>query len=267
MGVKSDVVGLPFKLNPRVDFEIARFEKLVERSPRFVWERSALCPCANNNTQTQQADVTCVLCGGAGFFWFGPNGYVVDEDVVGALTQTQKSVQARNDGAIIRGFMASAQMMQTGYDRLGGWFWGQMRITVRPENKLGYYDRLINLDESIVFTETLEVDGAATTQLRYPAIDVYELRTLTSRFICGVHYDVVDGDISWLGGQEPDADTRIAVHYLCHPAWIVINFPHVERASTTRSKTRTAAGQPSPPPVPQSLPIHADVKLEFEREG
>ena len=266
MAAADATVGLPFKLNPRVDFDLREFEKLIERSPRFVWERSALCPCADNNTQTQQPLPTCSLCDGIGFFWFGPNGYVVDEDVVGELTVTQKTAQARVGGAIIRGFMASAQMMQNRYDTLGVWFWGQMRITVRPENRIGYYDRLINLDERIVYTQIVTTDGTGVTALRYPAIDVTEVRSLTTRYVCGAQYDVINGNLVWLGGQEPTA-TRLSVHYTCHPAWIVTNFPHVDRASTTRPRLRRTTSNPAPPPTPQQLPIQADVKLEFEREG
>lgn len=258
-------IGLDVALSPRVDFRQSEFEKLVERSPRFVWERSLVCPCEYSDDQTQQNDPNCTLCRGGGFIWFGPNGYAVDEGLVGELTGTQRAVQARVNGAIIRGFMASAQMIRSGYDKLGTWFWGQMRVTVRAENHIGWYDRLINLDETIVFTERVVADGTALLNLRYPAIVVAELRSLTVRYSRGTHFDLdSSGRVAWLGGQEPDASTILAAHYECHPAWRVVSHPHVARASTTRPPLRR--GIVSPPSTPQQLPLQADVRLEFEPE-
>lgn len=258
------VIGVSGKPGPRVDFNLKRFNELVERSPRFVWERAMFCPCASINDQTQQPDPNCAKCKGLGWFWFGPAGYVVPP-AAGTLTPTQQAVVDRNGGAVIRAYMAQATYRQAGYDTLGTWAFGQMHVTVRPENKLGYYDRLLNLDSEIVYSQRVLAGGSSTLQLRYPAITVTSVQSSSSQYLEGVDFEVVKGDIVWLAGRAPISGTQLAAHYTCHPAWIVTNYPHVIRASTNDRKPKKPVI--SPAGNPQSLPIRARVELEFEREG
>ena len=250
----------------RVDFDLREFKNLIERSPRFVWERSSVCPCTPVNVQTQQPSPNCTRCDGTGFFYFGPPGYVPDTSAagIGPLDPVQQAVQSRNGGAIIRAFMASAQYRQTAYDRLGTWVWGEMHVTVRPENVIGYYDRLTNLDSEVVYNQIATASaGGARISLRYPAIEVSHIEAANgTSYICGTDFQVVAGDIQWLLGSTPTPGTRLSVHYLCHPAFLITDFPHVIRATTVRRKQipQSAAGNP------QQLPLRGRVRLEFARE-
>ena len=258
------VIGVSGKFGTRVDFNLKRFVDLVERSPRFVWERAMFCPCASINDQTEQPDPNCTKCKGVGWFWFGPAGYV-PPPAAGTLDATQMAVVNRNGGAVIRAFMAEATYRQAGYDTLGTWAFGQMHVTVRPENKLGYYDRLINLDSEVVFSQRVLSTGEGTLSLRYPAIVVTSVQSSAADYLEGRDFEVTDGDVVWLAGRAPDIDMQLAAHYTCHPAWMVTSYPHVIRATSNdrhpKKPVLTPAGNP------QNLPIRARVQLEFEREG
>ena len=265
------VIGLNEKNKPRVDFDLSTFEKAIERSPRFVWERMGLCPCDDANAQTEQPDPNCEQCKGTGFYWYGPPGYVVDEKKTGTLDDVQKAVQAKHGGAIIRAFMARAgrasamrpQLKADAYDTLGDWMWGRLRVTVRPENHLGYYDRMTNLDSEIVYTQLIKMPTTGDTlTLRYPAIDVDSLTTAATRYVQGQDFYLADGNVVFYSGVAPAATTRFSVGYRCHPAWLVLTYPHAVRAtSVMRKQPRpllTPAGNP------QNLPIQGEVELEFE---
>jgi|TARA_X000001388_G_scaffold20926_1_gene13849 hypothetical protein len=257
-------IGVTGKAVGRVDFNLKRFVDMIERSPRFVWERAMFCPCPSVNDQTQQPDPNCTKCKGVGWLWFGPAGYVVPPEA-GTLTPVQKAVVDRNGGAVICAFMAEATYRQAGYDTLGTWAFGQMHVTVRPENKLGYYDRLINLDSEIVFSQRVLSGGEGKLSLRYPAINVANVQSSTATYLEGRDFEVVGGDIIWLSGRAPASGTQLAAHYTCHPAWIVTSYPHVIRATTNDRKPKKPVV--SPEGNPQNLPIRARVQLEFEREG
>ena len=264
MSSDGAVIGPDGKGGVRVDFNLRRFNDLIERSPRFVWERAMFCPCPSINDQTQQPDPNCTKCNGVGWFWFGPNGYTPPPEA-GTLDKVQMAVVNRNGGAVIRAYMAEATYRQAGYDRLGTWAFGQMHVTVRPENKLGYYDRLLNLDSEVVFSQRILSGGPGRLQLRYPAINVTSVQSSTTRYEEGRDFTMDGGDIVWMVGRAPEINTQLAAHYTCHPAFIVMSYPHVIRASV--NDTRPKRPVLTPAGNPQNLPIRARVQLEFEREG
>lgn len=267
----TDVIGLKEKVRPRVDFDLSLFEKAIERSPRFVWDHMALCPCSDSNSQTQQPDPNCDECHGTGFYWYGPSGYVVDETKTGSLTQAQLAVQQKHGGSIIRGFMTQArdsvtspQLKGNAYDTLGGWQWGRLRVTVRPENHLGYYDRLTNLDSEIVYTQLADMPSSGNTlTLRYPAIGVDLIKSVSTRYVVDQDFTVTAGNIVFRAGVAPDGGTRLSVNYRCHPTWLITTYPHAVRATSVIRKQKRPLITPGVG-NPQNLPIQAEVELEFE---
>jgi hypothetical protein len=237
--------------------------KLVELTGvRVAWTRASVCPCSPVNDQTQQPDPLCTLCQGGGAFYFGPKDYAAGENV-GVLTNIQKVILVRDGAAVIRGLMQKVTQAQDFYDRLGNWVRGTQMLTVRPENKIGYYDRLVCLDQEINYSEIIVqgADPTAALKLRYLATAVNIIRSETTRYEQGSDFDVVDGKVVWISvSGAPAANTRLSVHYLTHPTYLVIDHPHVMRGTQKRRKSAPLA---TPFGNPVALPIQAAIRLEF----
>ncbi|MGI4850692.1 MAG: hypothetical protein ACRYGR_01960, partial [Janthinobacterium lividum] len=57
----------------RSDFRVDQFSiNINAHGYRLAWTRASICPCMPINAQTEQADPSCSLCQGNGFFYFGP---------------------------------------------------------------------------------------------------------------------------------------------------------------------------------------------------
>jgi len=261
----AGVTGLPTGTKEggrRVDFRTDEFTVILElKGYRLAWSRAALCPCAGVNEQTEQPDPNCQLCKGHGFFYYKPAGAVVDERRVGALDALQQRIAA--DAAVIRGIMTGLAAKEIPHDTVLSRMEGTSSVTTRWENKLGYWDRLVNLDSLIVYSQLL-VAGPAPLTTRYPVAKMEMLRTLDRPLIDGTgglvtdpDYQIVAGDIVWFPGQAPDAGTKLAAHYLCHPAWRVIEHPHATRTTSVKFKTTSPVGDP------KELPNQAVVRYEF----
>lgn len=248
----APVIGMP-PGEAVVDFRESAFTAQVERSPRFVWERRGVCPCSFANEYHKHSNPVCPLCRGLGEYWYGPEDYEVPAEYV--LDSVQQSVQRRNGGAVIRGFMSSAASQFRDTFQIGPWLWARKLVTVRGENKLGHRDRLILIDDTVSYSEIVPSNGAVLGT-RYRVVDLIELRTIAGRVPAG-DYEVRDGDITFR--VTPEDGTYYAVTYLTYPSWIVEMFPHVVRTSTQNGYL---AGR-----VAQQFGVQALVALEFEVEG
>lgn len=256
----AGTIGVPPGKRFRVDFREDTFNAAIEqKGSRLVWSRGALCPCNSLSMQTKQADPNCELCDGHGWYFFGPKDYVPPVEA-GELDDLQKVLVAKDGGAVIRGFLTSVGQQEDPVTQLGTWMWGSATVTVRPENRLGYYDRLVHLDSVISHTELVEagVDGAIKTRFLITGVNL--LRTTAVRMTEGTDFLLEKGVIKWISGHAPAKDTQLSIHYLCHPQWLVIEQPKWIREETnlTRSSKRT-----SPAGTPVALPIQALIRLEF----
>lgn len=259
------ITGLPPGLQPdffpNIDPErlIASIET---QGARFAWSRAAECPCLTNNEQTRQPDPNCPNCHGASVFYFGPTNYWPSTDV-GELTPLQKNIITTRNAPVIRGFISSVTRKEDFYDVFGHWFWGTVKITVRPENRLGFFDKLIGLDSEIVFSERVEVPAGSTIlKTRYPVIQLNHAQTLTTVLREGVAFRNNLGTLTWLAGYVPNEPITVAVHYTTYPMWQVIDYPHAYREAAVRVPNRT-----TPLGTPRSLPIQAKMKLDFIPDG
>ena len=239
---------------------------LEANSARLAWSRASICPCAGFNTQTKQPDPTCSRCQGGGVFYFGPRNYVVPAEA-GELTPLQLAILARDGAAVIHGVISKASQTQNFYDVLGNWVRGSMIVTVRQENKLGYYDRLVNLDSEVVYSQIVTVTAPATADiaLRYLAVSVNNIQadddSGAARYEQGDDFTTVNGLIRWAPGRAPVAGTRLSVHYVIHPTWLVDDHPYVIRETQRRRDGRLPRLTPSGNPT--ALPLQAAVRLEF----
>jgi hypothetical protein len=259
------ITGLPLGLSadffPNIDPErlIASIET---QGARFAWTRALECPCLSNNTQTRQADPNCPVCRGSSALFFGPTNYQLPA-AVGDLTPIQQNLLNTTGAAVIRGIVSSVSKKEDYYDVFGHWYWGTVSITVRPENKLGFFDKLVALDSEIIYYERIEAPaGVVNIRTRYPVVELNHAQTLTSTLRLGAEVDVNLGQLSWRTGAVPTTSTVLSVHYTTYPVWRVIDYPHVYRESATRQGRRS-----TPMGTPRQLPIQAKMKLDFVPDG
>ncbi len=240
----------------RVDIRPDEFTLAIEtKGYRVAWKRSAWCPCRSANTQSDQPDPTCSLCGGTGFIFFAPAAAVVNPDKLGALNDLQASLLV--DAGGISAIMSSFSLTDIPYDKVRRHLEGSANISVRAENVLGYYDQIVNLDALTAYFELLEADGTSTTTFKYPTAGVNLLRSEITVFVEGTHFNLVVGVVNWTGGNAPSKGTTLSAHYLCHPTWRVVTNPHSLRNTIVKFKTTDPVGTPTP------LPVQALVKLEW----
>ena len=243
------------KVNSIAELEHDEVTKLIElMGTRLVWSRMAFCPCAEVNDETQQPDPNCTKCRGRRAFHFGPRDYAAP-DQVGTLTTLQRAIQADDGGAIIRGLVQRSQNVQDANDKLGNWVRGEMYVSVRWENLIGYYDRLTAIDATIAYSEVITLTGTVTVPLRYRAVQVNVIESVDRRYDMDVDYEVTaDGKVRWI--IDPPSG-RVSVHYVMHPTFLVAEHPHVLRATPRRKKKPGLYGEPQP------QPIQAMIQLEF----
>jgi len=256
----AGTLGLPagVKDKPRVDFTPNDFVRLIEaKGYRVAWQRASPCPCVPINTQTDQVNPNCTLCRGQGWILFKPAAAVTDTRTIGQLTPLQ--AQLASNAAVVRAIMTGLTATKYPYQDIGPRLEGQLNVTMRAENKLAYYDRIVNLDSVAVYAELTETDNTGVLPLRYPATAVNLLRSESKVYVEGTDYTVVAGAVTWATGAVVSG-VRVVCHYLTHPSWRIIEHPHNVRLTQVKAKTAsplTPAGDPS------DLPVQAIAKLEF----
>ena len=255
----AGIVGIPAgekEAGKRVDFKPAAFEVAIEtKGIRLAWHRAAICPCSTSNDQTEQSDPNCSLCGGDGYLEFQPVGAITDTKIIGDLDATQTAIVG-STGAVIRGVVSGITSKFTPYDQVLARIEGMAMLTVRPENKLGYYDKICALDGTVAYCQLVDAGSGSTLSLRYPIRDINLLRSEDTVYVVTTDFTIVAGDISWVVGQAPTAGTQLVCHYLTHPCWRVVDDPHAARI--TPVKFKTDANDPSP------LPVSAVLKYDWK---
>ena len=221
VNVPAPEIGLPEGIKERrVDFADKKFDVLIEtKAPRIAWSRTMACPCIGINDQTQQPDPNCDLCKNTpGFLFFRPTDYASDPTLEGDLTDVQQYIvdRAESESVIIKGVIQSNQKRDEQFNTIGHWVDGSSLITVREENRLGYYDRIVFLDSLIAYSQIAFTDGMDITKLRFPAVQVNFLRDKTTIYKEGTDFECTSqGEIRFTGATPADK-TKLAVHYL-HP--------------------------------------------------
>ena len=243
----------------RVDFRPDQFDLAIEtKGYLLAWERAALCPCSPVATQSEQPDPNCELCEGSGWLYFGAASAQDLDDY--ELDEIQQQILDTSNAMVIRGIVTSAQMQPDPVDMITKRIPGMMNCTVRKSNKLGYYDKLTALDAEIVYSEILEADGTEYLEARYLVTGVNHLRSETTVYKADVHFEIYKGKVKWFTSSIPASGTRLSLHYLCHPTWLVVEHPHAARVTSQLYKTPEPK---SPTGDPRKLPVQALVRYEF----
>lgn len=246
----------------RVDFRPdVSFDAMVEwHGVRFAWSRMTVCPCRGLNNQTDQVNPECPQCNALGWRPVPTTGYRQDPAKVGPMTPLQQLLIDRNRGMVIRGITTSMGEQPNMFSVLGNWALGSVLVTVRADNKLGYYDRLIYLDDLMPFSQLLTQGTSPTLKLRYPAECLNSLVSETQEF-GEQDVQLVCGDVVWRAGRQPPDGTVLSCNYLCHPVFTVIEFPHLIRTIPVRAlKLKRPATSPAGGHM--FLPLQVVARLE-----
>lgn len=244
----------------RVDFDPEAFEYQIEtKGHRLAWSRALRCPCKPINVQSEQPDPNCTECRGEGWTYFGPT---TTQDLrTEKFSEVQKALIRVCDSFVIRGLLLGIGKSDTPWDRIGSWRSGNASLTVRPGNRLGFMDRVVNLDAQLVFTEVVPMPATGRIlPLRYLITGALQmLRSTTERFRQGSDFVIKSGRVEFFAGKVPAAGTRIAAHYVTFPTWIVQDIPNAVRMTNLK----TGTPQVSPAGSIAQMPLRAAVRLEF----
>ena len=259
----------PLKLLPRVDMDPEEFRKLVfTHGMRWTWEQSAPCPCVRvlevegSIGETGEPRVECDRCHGTGLIYHSP--------------------------LEIRALGLSARADPGRFAIYGEYAKGMISISLLPEHLPSHLDRFIALDLIVVYRDHVVRKG--TTEELIAPIVRRDIQTLGDPvdptiqrpetvgvlycskadsdgiaygdpLVEGVDFVVTDeGKLSWsLGdanGTAPDVGEKYALAWYGHPSYLVLNHPHLVRATFTGTQT----GQEY-----RDLPVQADCGLEFNQ--
>jgi len=250
----------------RVDFRVSEFDKaIVTKGYQLAWSRAGVCPC-RNNPQTDQPDINCDLCKGQGRFFFLPEVGLenYDTDGHGNLIELTED----KTGLIIMGIMTSAVQDPQIFEKFGEWVFGTMKLTVQPENKLGFRDRIIAISSTMPWSQLITCDGQQEINitggykregLRYPVVDVILLRSVDTIYRLNIDFECTpEGKLRWLT-TPPDADTMLSLTYTIHPVWQIVEHPHSVRDTQVSAKKQAASKRDQF----TRLPVQALCTLDF----
>jgi hypothetical protein len=246
----------------RVDFRTDKFSTAIEaHGYRLAWTRASVCPCMPLNTQTQQANPGCELCQGAGYFYFGPT-QKQDQSKIGELNEVQAATIDETNAFVLRGIMTSLSRSVAAFDKLGTWVDGRSAVTVNPDNRLGYLDRLVSLDGFAVYTEKLIAQDPLLPLGTHYRINggVNLLCSASRRYQPNGDFTIKSGRIVWLDpDRAPAVGTQLSCHYVYNVTWLVTSQPHVVRSSNVAYKTNK-------PQTPEGnlfeMALQAEVQME-----
>ena len=142
----------PAAINPRVGWDVNRFETLIQtQGYDALIDRALRCPCCDK--ATGQAMSTCKNCGGRGWFF-------VDRTETRLLAQHMDSKKRYDEWSQVNRGTAS--------------------ITTRGIDKLGFMDRIILTQLEEWFSETLHPVLFDSQLIAYP---IYEPLEITNMFL------------------------------------------------------------------------------------
>lgn len=245
----------------RVDFKPTKFDLLIEsHGYRLAWTRAAECPCAPVSDSAEgQVNPNCTRCNGTGVYYFGHPG-TRDTEEIGTLDNVQQAVVDNSNALVIRGVITGVQRQFTPAEPIGHWARGSMYVTVRGANMLGWYDRITALDMNIAYSETVLADGTDYLSTRYLVTGINSVVSETTDYVADQHYEIDTGRLKWINSSAPATNTRLSIHYQCHPTFLVVEHPHVARITNKKNKTLNVI---TPRGDPTQLPIQALLQYEF----
>lgn len=261
----AKLVDLGKDLGTRIDFEDDFDLVIRQKGYKALWSRGVFCPC-RLNTQTEQPDPSCTVCGGDGWF------YVLPAETPRPLRYDQESPtfkdvdDARATHVVVTSITKDPQI----FERFGEWLFGAAMVTAYSFHPIQFRDRLVLVDETMSWQQVIELPaskvipvgrGDPRTNLRYPAVSLlhaYEVSGTPATAVDRAEAATVndDGSITF-AGSTPAVGTRLALVYRYNPVLILVDHIHGVRGSPKRSKTTSKLGAQLP------MPLQSAAKLDF----
>lgn len=188
------------------------FDQLLQnRGIRFIHRLAAPCPNINNVADNGH-NPNCTVCDGNGIFYYR------EKEIYGVF---------------------QSNSLQKNFEMQGIWEIGTAVVTLPTEYPDGtqaefnMYDQLVIPDFKVRLWELKEYEPRPDgQQLRYPIESVDYMASSTTagvltEYVEGTHFNLVNGKISWIAGQEPSYDNVnergdvFTVNYFASPVYNV----------------------------------------------
>ena len=163
-------MAIPFgEINPR------NFADLIRNHGYFLTHYRAIrCPCIDPATGSPN-----------------PNHEICDH---GWQYFGQETIQG-----LITGISSERQFAES-----GGFWLGSMNLTVMPNVRLSFHDRIVNQQSTMVYTELLEVNYSSGTGLRYNPVEIdYVVDLNGTPYTLGTNFTLSGKTLSWIQGSAP----------------------------------------------------------------
>lgn len=213
-------------------FDPQKFTALIQAHGFWYrWSRALTCPCRLNSI-TDQADPTCVRCGGDGWQYVNPNA--------------NEERHNTRDYTRVQAIFSNMKDEPSIEEEPGPLHFGEAQLTVHNAMRVGHHDRFIGEEQLIGYSELLRRGavndvpvgkrGLSTaiqkTAMRYEPVEINYVADDDGAgnetiYYSGVDYrlkpatDTTPAQLSWITGRGPPADRLYTIHYVMHPVWIV----------------------------------------------
>ena len=228
---------------PDVSIRGESWDQLVKnRGIRFIHKMAAPCPNMKRLNDNNH-DPDCTFCDGSQII------YIQEKEIFGTFTNNS---------------------LEKLFEIQGVWEIGTAVISFPTEYDDGeqadfnIFDKLVCPDFQIRLTDLKEYEAGIPMSLKYPIIKVFDITSVSNnvlkKYIQGIDFTIVDGNIAWLTGQEPSYDSIeeigevLSITYSANPVYNVLQNMHEIRASQ-----QMVDGQK----IAKRLPQHVLVKRDF----
>lgn len=219
----------------RTDFQVIEFTRAIKNYGYWmIWTKATICSCVTLD-KNGQPDFNCPACLGKGKIWY----------------------DSRDIQGIMVGFSELERFQYS--EKFGELLSGTTYFTTFPENRLGFWDRLVHDHSTIRYSEIIKKgDYGKSDRFRFNPVEISLVRTVTKVYTEGIDFifDYKLGLLNWIPtGYEPMTGDQYSVDYFMHPSWIVIDIPNVIRDTMVKRK--------QPGVSHTQLPMKAIVRLEY----
>jgi hypothetical protein len=218
------------------------FDQLINnRGVRFIHKLAAPCPNLRALADNSH-NPNCPICDGNGMMYYR------EKEVHGVFYSNS---------------------LQKNFEQQGIWEIGSAVVTLPTKYDDGTraefntFDQLVIPDLTVRLWELKEYEPRPSQQMRYPIESVDYIAAVKNNvlvpYTLGTDYNIVDGKIEWIAGQEPDYDNTnergevFVVVYFAHPVYNILQ--HMRELRITQE---LVGGVKTPVQLPQQVLVKRD---------